>query len=84
MGKIKVQNQIVVSELKAKLLAVIRAVEAGESFQVTKNGKPVAELIPTKDKEPPVVGFANIKILSDDIFSTGTEDDWTYDIDNIK
>lgn len=39
-----------IKEAKDKLPALVRAVEAGEQVVITRNGKPVAEVIPHKRK----------------------------------
>jgi antitoxin (DNA-binding transcriptional repressor) of toxin-antitoxin stability system len=41
-------RKVPVSELKAKLLEYVREVEKGKSFQITKDGKVVAQLKPEK------------------------------------
>lgn len=43
-------TQIPIREAKNKLTELARRVEAGESITVTRNGKPVMELIPAKKK----------------------------------
>ncbi len=40
--------QIALSEAKAKLTALVRRVEDGESIVLTRNGKPVARIVPEK------------------------------------
>ena len=42
--------QIPIREAKNKLTELARRVEAGETITVTRNGKPVMELVPTKKK----------------------------------
>lgn len=45
------------SEFKAKCLQVMDEVaETGEGVMITKNGKPVAELVPAKHFEKPLFG----------------------------
>ncbi len=43
-------TQIPIREAKNKLTELARRVEAGESITVTRNGKPVMQLIPAKNK----------------------------------
>lgn len=43
-------TQIPIREAKNKLTELARRVEAGESITVTRNGKPVMELVPAKQK----------------------------------
>jgi prevent-host-death family protein len=55
------------SEFKAKCLALMDEVErTGESVVITKNGKPVAELSPYKQRKRNAFG-----ILKDRLFITG-------------
>ncbi|MBW9062736.1 type II toxin-antitoxin system Phd/YefM family antitoxin [Rhizobium herbae] len=42
--------QIPIREAKNKLTELARRVEAGETITVTRNGKPVMELVPPKKK----------------------------------
>jgi prevent-host-death family protein len=76
-------KQVPVSIVKAKLLEIIRSVEHGKGFEITKNGKSVARLLPVDSNlNMPAVGFAKIKILGDieqPIFNT-----WTFDEENVK
>jgi prevent-host-death family protein len=55
-------TSVSVSELKNKLLEVARRVERGETFEVTKAGKPVAVLAPRGGVSRPVTGFARVEI----------------------
>jgi len=56
------------SEFKAKCLAVMDQVSSsGESVVITKNGKPVAELVPHRSKAKPDL----IGLLKDDIVIKG-------------
>ena len=67
-----------VSELKNRLLEVVRRVEKGEAFQITKGGKPVAILSPSRAAALPATGFARIDIKGSlEVPPAG----WTYDID---
>ena len=77
-----VSPKIPVSELKANLLEVIRAVERGESFQITKNGKNVAVLKPCSPVALPILGFAEVEIHGD-VLTAVDEEDWTYDQENF-
>jgi len=56
------KQTIPVSRLKAELLEYVRQVERGESYEITKDGKTVARLVPAK-QELPAVGFAQIQVL---------------------
>lgn len=60
------------SEFKAKCLAVMDEVaETGENVVVTKNGKPVVELVPHKKKaKRDLIGlFKNDLVIKGDIIS---------------
>ncbi|CAN7433803.1 type II toxin-antitoxin system prevent-host-death family antitoxin [Pararhizobium sp. LjRoot255] len=43
-------TQVSIREAKNKLTELARRVEAGETITVTRNGKPVMELVPAKKK----------------------------------
>jgi prevent-host-death family protein len=70
-----------VTELKNTLLEVVRRVEKGEVFEITKDGAPVAILSPHGAWKRGATGFAKVEI-------TGTlgvpSGDWTYDLDNLS
>ena len=40
-----------IAEAKAKFTSIIEMVSMGEAVSITKNGKPVARLVPEKTKE---------------------------------
>jgi prevent-host-death family protein len=68
------------SECKAKLLAVLDEVAAtGEPVTVTKNGKPVAQIVPAVEKPKALFGAlrGSIKILGDIV--SPQEPDWDED-----
>jgi len=69
-----------VSELKNKLLEVVRRVQKGEVFEITKDGDPVAVLAPLATWERKVTGFARIEINGPLELPA---DQWTYDIENL-
>lgn len=73
---------IAISELKAKLLEVVRQVQAGHGFRISKGGQVVALLSPMTEEEDPVVGFAKVKVVGD-ILSPVSKDDWNFDLKNI-
>jgi prevent-host-death family protein len=55
------------SEFKAKCLALMDEVQqTGESVVITKNGQPVAELVPHRASRPKALG-----LLKDRLFITG-------------
>jgi prevent-host-death family protein len=60
-------RMIKASEFKAKCLAIMDEVErTGEGVVITKNGKPVAELVPHRASRPNALG-----LLKDRLFITG-------------
>ncbi len=60
-------RMIKASEFKAKCLALMDEVErTGETVVITKNGKPVAELVPHRASRPRALG-----LLKDRLFITG-------------
>jgi prevent-host-death family protein len=60
-------RMIKASEFKAKCLALMDEVErTGETVVITKNGKPVAELVPHRKRKKNARG-----ILKDSLFITG-------------
>jgi prevent-host-death family protein len=60
-------RMIKASEFKAKCLAIMDEVErTGEAVVITKNGKPVAELVPHRASRPKLLG-----LLKDRLFITG-------------
>lgn len=77
----KDSNEISVSNLKAKLLEIVREVEKGKAFRITKAGRPVALLSPTTLSNLPAVNFAKIKVTGDLDLETGEH--WTFDAENL-
>jgi prevent-host-death family protein len=70
-----------VSELKNKLLEVVRRVEKGEVFEITKDGEPVAVLAPRDSLGRAATGFARVEVKGElDL----PESDWTYDVENLQ
>jgi prevent-host-death family protein len=60
-------RMIKASEFKAKCLALMDEVErTGQPVVITKNGKPVAELVPHRASRPKALG-----LLKDSLFITG-------------
>ena len=70
-----------VSELKNKLLEVVRQVEKGEVFEISKDGQPVAVLAPRDAWHQKATGFARIEIRGG--FDL-PDQPWTFDVDNLK
>ena len=75
-------EQIPVSTAKAKLLELVREVQQGHGFEITKGGETVARLLPPEHHQAlPVTGFAPI-IITGDILSP-LPSDWTFDQPNL-
>jgi prevent-host-death family protein len=70
-----------VSELKNRLLEVVRQVEKGEVFEITKGGEPVALLTPRTHPRRPATGFARVQIEG---ALELPEQGWTYDASNLR
>lgn len=70
-----------VSELKNRLLEVVRRVEKGEVFEITKGGQPVAILSPRKGRIRPATGFARVEIRGALELPSSA---WTYDLENLN
>jgi prevent-host-death family protein len=70
-----------VTDLKNKLLEVVRQVEKGEVVEITKDGEAVAVLSPRGAWDRGVTGFARVEVKG--ALETST-DDWTYDVGNLK
>lgn len=75
-------KEIAVSELKAKLLQIVREVQSGRIFRITKGGKPVAILSPSEERQLPAVSFAKVVIRGD--LSQDSSQNWTLDLENVK
>jgi len=69
-------TQIGVFEAKAKLSELLQRVKAGEQFQITHRGEPIAELTPVRtEKKPFVRGYAkHLGIVMADDFDAPLDD----------
>ncbi len=72
-----------VSVLKSKLLEIIREVEQGKGYSITKSGKQVALLLPVTEKSLPILGFARDIKLEGDIENLRLDEGWTFDEVNL-
>lgn len=66
--------QVAATEAKAKLLALLDAVERGEDVVITRRGKVVARLTPPRNPQSLKNRFAGIAVTvdpEDDLYSTG-------------
>ena len=74
-------NSMTVTELEDKLLEVVRRVQKGEVFEITKDGNPVAVLAPRATWDRKVTGFARVDVKGPLELSA---DQWTYDVENLS
>lgn len=76
-------EQFSVSTAKAKLLELVRDVERGKSFEITKGGEVVARLLPPEHfQNIPATGFAKVKIIGDIVSPLPIS--WSLDEANVK
>jgi prevent-host-death family protein len=71
-----------VSEFKAKCLQLLKDVETnGDRILITKRGKPVAEVVPSKAAIPPMRGSwkDSVKVLGDIVYFS--DDEWESEKD---
>lgn len=74
-------RSMTVSELKNKLLEVVRRVEKGETFEITKGGNPVAILAPKAAAHRPATGFGRVDVKGSLELPA---QDWSHDVENLK
>jgi antitoxin (DNA-binding transcriptional repressor) of toxin-antitoxin stability system len=70
-------RQLTATEVKAKLLALLTDVEAGEEIDITRHGVIVARLAPARGPHAlkgRFAGVAKTNASDEDLFSTGV--DW--------
>jgi prevent-host-death family protein len=68
-----------VTEVKAKLLALLGEVEAGEEIEITRHGQTVAKLSPAKAPHGLIGALKGVAITTasdEELFSTGER--WTH------
>jgi prevent-host-death family protein len=75
-------QEMTVSELKNKLLEVVRRVEKGEVFEITKGGEPVAMLSPYGAWKRGATGFARVEVKGS--LDAPVAGDFTYDLENLR
>jgi prevent-host-death family protein len=67
-------TQVTATEAKAKLLALLDAVERGEEIEISRRGKPVARLTPARNHHRLKGMFAGrvwSNATDEELFSTG-------------
>jgi prevent-host-death family protein len=81
IGNMQASESMSVTELKNKLLEVVRRVERGEVFEITKDGKAVATLAPRAGLNQSPTGFARVEVKGGlDL----PEAPWTFDLENLR
>jgi prevent-host-death family protein len=68
-------RQMTITEVSARLTALLRDVERGEEIEITRNGLPVAKLSAIKQPqglEGRFAGIAKSHAREESLFSTGT------------
>jgi prevent-host-death family protein len=76
-------TQVTATEAKAKLLSLLNQVEKGEEIEITRRGKPIARLRPTKRPQALLGMFEGIvtsNATDEELFSTG--DSWEVEEDD--
>jgi prevent-host-death family protein len=67
--------QMTATEVKAKILAMLDAVAAGDEIEITKHGRTVARLVPAKGRphalKGKLTGVAMSNADDEQLFSTG-------------
>jgi prevent-host-death family protein len=69
-------TQVTATEAKARLLALLDEVERGAEIEITRHGRPVARLRPTRGPHASKGMFAGVAWTTDpndDLLSTGVE-----------
>ena len=74
---------IPVSLLKNNLLEIVRQVQRGREFRISKGGHIVAALTPAIAEEVAEFGFAPAEIMKTLVVSA-EEAPWTFDSHNLK
>jgi len=73
-------RQMTVTQVKAKLLALLAEVERGEEIEITRRGLTVARLAPARGRHAlrgRFAGLATSSATDEDLFSTGVTWDLT-------
>lgn len=78
---------VTATEAKAKILALLDEVEAGEEIEITRHGRLVARLVPARGSKALLgkyAGLLQINATDEELFTAFDEEDWTYDEDNLS
>jgi len=71
-----VTRRLTATEVKARILALLDDVAAGETIEITKHGRPVARLVPATGAgalRGIATGLASTAVDDEAIFTTATE-----------
>ncbi len=71
---VSMTRKLTATEAKAKILAVLDEVAAGEEVEITKHGRTVARLVPATGSQAVKGSFAGVAMTAgsnEDLFSTG-------------
>ncbi|WP_394828868.1 type II toxin-antitoxin system Phd/YefM family antitoxin [Pendulispora albinea] len=78
-------NILSASQFQSQCLELLDTVErTGEDIVITKHGRPIARLAPLEAKKESAFGSVKGKILGDIVGPILTEEEWTFDADNVK
>lgn len=67
-------RQMTITEVKAKLLSLVDDIENGGEIEITRHGRPVARLVPTKNAhglKGLFAGQVKINVPDEELYSTG-------------
>lgn len=70
----QVVKKMTVSEVKAKLLALLDEVEAGDEIEITRHGRVIARLVPAMGPHALKGMFAGLvasSVIDEELFTTG-------------
>ncbi len=77
---------VTATEAKARILALLDDVEAGEEVEITRHGRLVARIVPARGGKGLRGKYAGLVLTNVDdeelLFSTG--EDWTSDVENLE
>jgi prevent-host-death family protein len=78
-------KEIPISKFRAKACAILERVrKTGKPIRVTRNGRPLAEIVPPSPVKRRLGGMAGTtRIVGDIVGPTGSESDWGGDAENV-
>lgn len=72
----RMTRQLTATEVKAKILALLDEVAAGEEIEITKHGRTIARLVPARGPHAlygAAIGMAMTAASDEDLFTTGVD-----------